>query len=530
MGTDADLGRHGVQASWCKALAVLVAGAVVAACGGGSDDDDASGGAGTSTTEVEEEEEEIAADPDGEITAMVVQVPSTLDPAQAINTSPWPYIFEIYDRLIGRDVDNDLVPMLATEWEFSDDGLELHLSLRDDVRFNDGKQLTSADVKATLERYKTMQGSAWAQSLSAIETIETPGDFEVVLRLSRPSGSLPAVFSSPAGAIINADVIASGRNLATEPGRDAGSGPRVVENYVVNSRVDFVRADDDYWDPDGNRLARVTLIRVADPVARLNALRAGEADLITVKLETSEQAKTLADQSDDYVYKEKEGSQHNVLYFNSREAPLDKVEVRRAINLAVDRDAIAAFMDGDCPAATQLFPEGQVGHDPDLDDQYTYDPDEAVKLLEQAGYPNGLDLSLTTPAGASPYEALAAVIQEQLSKVDIRVEVTPVDAASQTPQFIAGGVNMAAGTMVTPVDSSQILDKHFLGVQRLAVDVAPEVADLAIEGEDRTVPEAQWQQAYEDIARIAGWEKSLYMPVCNGKAQYLMTKDIGGFD
>ncbi|MGE3621559.1 MAG: ABC transporter substrate-binding protein, partial [Acidimicrobiia bacterium] len=231
MGTDADLGRHGVRASWCKALAVLVVGAVVAACGGGGDDDDAAGG-GSSTTEAEgtpEEEEEVAADPNGEITAMIVQVPSTLDPGQAINTSPWPYIFEIYDRLIGRDVDNNLVPMLATEWEFSDDGLELRFTLRDDVKFNDGKQLTSADVKATIERSKTMQGGAWAQSLDAIETVETPSDFEVVFKLSRPSGSLPAVLSTPAGAIINADVIASGRNLATEPGRDAGSGPRVVE-------------------------------------------------------------------------------------------------------------------------------------------------------------------------------------------------------------------------------------------------------------------------------------------------------------
>ncbi|MGE3622230.1 MAG: ABC transporter substrate-binding protein, partial [Acidimicrobiia bacterium] len=312
--------------------------------------------------------------------------------------------------------------------------------------------------------------------------------------------------------------------------RDAGSGPRVVENYVVNSRVDFVRADDDYWDPDANRLARVTLIRVADPVARLNALRAGEVDLISVKLETSEQAQALADQSDDYVYKEKEGSQQNVLFFNSREAPMDKVEVRRAINLAVDREAIEAFMDGSCPAATQLFPEGQVGHDPDLDDQYTYDPDEAMELLEQAGYPNGLDLSLNLPAGASPFEALAAVIQEQLSKVNIRVAVTPMDAASHTTQFIAGGINMNAGAMVTQPDSSLIIDRHFLGVQRLAVEVAPEIADLAIEGEDRTVPEAEWQQAYKDIARIAGWEKALYMPVCDGKAQYLMTKDIGGFD
>ncbi|MGE3619871.1 MAG: ABC transporter substrate-binding protein, partial [Acidimicrobiia bacterium] len=329
----------------------IVVAALLVACG---DDGDESVQEPSESAGVVDGEDESPAsegesdefDEDGVLRAMVTQVPITLDPAQTFNASPWPYIFEIYDRLIARDVDNKLVPMLATKWEFSADGLALSLTLRDDVRFNDGTPLTSADVKATIERSKTLSGSAWVRVLDPVVAVETPDEHEVVLRLSRPAGSLPAVLSTPAGAVVNAAVIAAGADLANDPPAGAGSGPRVVESFVVNSRVDFVRADDDYWEPDANRLARVSIIRVADPVAQLNAFRAGEADLVAVKQETSKQAKALAEGSDEVLFKERSGSQHNVVYFNSRREPLDRVEVRQALNLGIDRGAIEDYLDG----------------------------------------------------------------------------------------------------------------------------------------------------------------------------------------
>ncbi|MGE3621735.1 MAG: ABC transporter substrate-binding protein, partial [Acidimicrobiia bacterium] len=195
-----------------------------------------------------------------------------------------------------------------------------------------------------------------------------------------------------------------------------------------------------------------------------------------------------------------------------------------------DRGAIEDYMDGDCEAATQLYPRDQVGHDPDLDDQFTHDPERARRLLAEAGFPDGVDLQLATIAGQSPYEALAAIIQEQLANVGIRVEILRADAASLTQQFAAGDLDMATGAMMgTPPDPGEILTSHFLGVQNLAQGVAPEMADLAVAGQDRTGPSEGWQTRYREAARIAG-EKALYMPICNGKAQYLMTSKVGGFD
>ncbi|MGE3621032.1 MAG: ABC transporter substrate-binding protein [Acidimicrobiia bacterium] len=501
---------------------------LAAACG----DDDGEGGASGETSEAPVPTEtsspdEPEFDPDGELVVMLDKQPVTLDPAKTINNQSWPYIFEIYDRLIGRDADNGLVPMLATDWSFSDDGLTFDMELRDDVRFNDGTPLTSADVKASLDRAKTVAGTAWGTILAPVVAVETPGTHEVRIVLDRPLGSLPAVLTSPAGAVINAKVIAEGRDLGIDPGRAAGSGPRVVTDLVVNSRADFERADDDYWDPEANRLAKVTILFAADAEARLNAFRSGQADVIKVNFGIAEQAKALADSDDSALYKEKEGAGQFVVYFNSKKPGLAEVAVRRALNLAIDREAIESFFDGDCTATTQLYGEGQPGYDPDLDDQFEYDPEEAKRLLGSTGVGN-LTLDLVFPA-VSPYDVVATLVQEQLKAVGVEVSVAGIDGASSTTQFIGGQGDMLVGNMVAQIDPSQIVNNHFLGVQKLSVDVAPEVEALQAEGLTRRGTSSDWEEKYQEIAAVAG-EKALYIPICNIKAQYLVNLRVGGFE
>ncbi|MCU1486567.1 MAG: dipeptide-binding transporter [Actinomycetia bacterium] len=499
-----------------RVLVLVVGGALVLSACGSSD----------SSSEAAPTKPSSDFDPNGSLTAVLVQAPSTLDPAKPVNTGPWPYMSSIYDRLVGRDDDNKLLPMVATSWSFSSDGKTFTMKLRKDVKFNDGTPLTSADVKASIERAQTITGSAWVKALSAIASIDTPGPYQVQFNLSRPSGGLPALFATPAGSVINAKAIASGEDLATNPGPDAGSGPMIVKSIVLNSRVDYVRADNDYWDPDANRLAKMSLQRVPESVARLNALRSGQADVATIKLETSKQAKALAKQGA-FVYKEKPNSQVNTV-FMSRTGTLSDVRVRQALNYAIDRKAMEAATGGDCQATSQVFTRGAVGFDGSLDHTFDRDVAKAKKLLADAGHPNGLTVSLSVPQGAQPYEFLAPIMQQQMADAGIKLEVRVKDPVSYTQQFLAGQDDMMFATIQNYVDPGLMLDLFYFGGQQIAKGI-DDITTLAAEGQDRTQPTKVWQQKYVDISRITQ-DQALVMPTCSSKAQYLMTKKVGGFD
>jgi peptide/nickel transport system substrate-binding protein len=460
----------------------------------------------------------------GEITVMEQQVPTTLDPAKAATAGPISFQWPIYDRLIQLDANNNLKPMLATSWAFSPDGLTFTVNLRKDVKFNDGTPMTSADVKASVERAKTVSGTGFSVQLAPISSITTPDPYRVDFTLNQRAGNLPSVFSSMAGAVINANVLKAGTNLAVNPGRAAGSGPMVVETFSVNNRVTYVRAGNDYWDPAANQLAKLTIISVADSNARLNALQAGQANLVQVKPETSVQAKALAKQGR-FAYHELAPAGQQAIYFNTRRAPFDKVELRQAVNFAIDRKAIAAFEKGDCPAANQVFRIGQPGYDPALENQFKYNQAKARQLLKSAGLTNGFSFNLTIPAGLAPFDTLAQIVQNQLAKVGIKVNIVNVDQPSQIPQFNAGQVDSMFNTLVTEPDPAGFVDKYFLSGSNLAGTVAPEIATMAIAGKDRTRPAKVWEQNYRDIAKVAG-TKALYAPVCSAKAQYLFDKNL----
>jgi peptide/nickel transport system substrate-binding protein len=470
----------------------------------------------------------VEVDRNAEITLLTAGAPTTLDPAKLNQVGQLQYVWAIYDRLVARDVDNNLKPMVATDWSFSPDGRALTMNLRQDVKFNDGTPLTSADVKVSIERAQTLTGTVWAVQLKPITSIETASPYQVRFNLSRPAGELPAVFSMPAGAVINSKTLVEGRNMSTNPGRAAGSGPMVVETFSVNDRVVYVRAGDSYWDPAANQLAKVTLAYVPDATARLNALQGGQADLIQVRQATSDQAKALAKQGR-FKYHDIAGVQQISIFLNSRRAPLDKLEVRQALNYAIDRAAITQFMSGDCPAATQLFQKGQAGYDPALDNQYSYDPGKARQLLKQAGLENGFNLSMSFPAGSSPYVDQAPIIQEQLAKIGVRLSVNAVDGASIVPQFSAGSVDAMLLALGPDADPALTVDKFFLSGTNLAGAFATDISALATSGKDRTVPVAVWQQKYRDIAGIAG-SKALHGPVCNLKGQYLYNNKLSGVE
>lgn len=354
--------------------------------------------------------------------------PGTMDP-HVVNTAyanvP---LFLIYDRLIHIDVKGDPIPGLATEWEFADDGLTLSLTLREDVKFQDGAEFNADVVKANIEHGQTVEASFVKNDLSAIDDVEIIDEFHVDLKLNTPDVGLVRVLSDRAGAMISPDAIDS----PTLSVHAVGTGMYEMDGDYQTGVKFAVKKFDGHWDPDAQLLAGVEMTFIADTTAILNALRSGTADAGGIREPEIDPAKSAGLQ----VFEGYDLGFGNLLINPEAVPPLKDENVRMAVNLAIDRQEIVdGVLFGYGKVSNQPFPEGYFAHS-DSSKNYDYDPEQAKKLLADAGYADGFDWKITSVPG--PSVRIAEALAAQLAKVNIRVQVEQTEAAAMTAAYADG--------------------------------------------------------------------------------------------
>lgn len=325
----------------------------------------------------------------------------------------------VYDRLVHYDAVGDLMPGLATEWSFSDDGLQMTLTLRDGVILHDGSTLDGEVVKANLERGLTVEGSTVAGDLAAIESIDVPDPLTVVLNLSEPNAALPGILSSRAGVIV--PVGSFDANLDLQP---VGAGPYRVTEYRENDIIVFERFTD-YWDDNYGGPDRIEWRIVLDENTRLNALRSGEVDaaLLTGRLVVDAENAGLNVEVVPAL-------SYQTLYLNRGRSEFDDVRVRQAISHAIDREAyVQSVLDGAGVPTIQDFPADYYAYNPDYPlDYYAFDQDRARELLAEAGVPDGFTFEVLVPSSAAG-QLSAQVVQGMLAEVGITMQTKLIESA-----------------------------------------------------------------------------------------------------
>ena len=446
--------RH--RSRWWAAALVVTAMATAAACGG--DDDDVSTGgteadvSATTTAAVEDTAAAGTAAPDTESadtadTAATDETvaegtePATTDAVVPSSGGTLRYAYPIgpsrfdaprstvgqdiriftmvYDRLVHYDSSGALIPGLATDWTFSDDGMTLTLNLREGVTFHDGTEFNAEAVKANIERGKTVEGSSVVADLADISEVVVVDDYTVDLKLTQPSSVLPGLLSSRAGVMISPAAFET--DLDFNP---VGAGPYKVVEYRPDDVIIFEKYED-YWDDTYGGPDRVEWRIIADETTRLNALKAGEVDMALIvgsQMEDAENSGLTVDSRPVLSYQ--------VLYLDRSVEPLAKQEVRQAMAHAVDREAfVDAVLGGAGAPSVQDFPEGYFAHNDDYPgDYYEYDPELAKQMLADAGYPDGFSLEVLVPA-LSTFELGAQVLQQMLAEVGITLTFTRIEAA-----------------------------------------------------------------------------------------------------
>ena len=335
----------------------------------------------------------------------------------------------LYDGLVRFADGFHIVPSLAKSWEIAADGLTYTFHLAN-ATWNDGKPLTSEDVKFTLLEVSSKYGSKFVAPGKAIKEIETPDPQTVVIRLSKPFG--PFLFSLaceqnaailPAHIFRGTDVLKNPASL-TSP---VGQGPFQLLEWVRGDHLTLGR-NPNYWTPGQPYLDRIIIKIVPDSSARLLALQAGEVDYID-QYYFPLSAHDLLAKDPRFVLKEVSYPSDDLIILNTRKAPLDQPKVRQALLTAIDRNYLLKNV---------FLGTGQVGRSiidtrltwayngaVDYERLYAYDAKRAAALLDEAGLKPGPDgvrfqLRLSFDTGRPEYTSLAQALQRYWQAAGIK--------------------------------------------------------------------------------------------------------------
>jgi peptide/nickel transport system substrate-binding protein len=341
----------------------------------------------------------------------------TLDPASPVQYSLAAVM--LYDTLVQLAEDGVPAPRLATAWTASEDATEWTFTLRDDVTFHNGQALTSADVAYTFEHIldpKTF--SPATATLGLISEIETPDAQTIIFKLSKGHADFPLLLISRLTGIIPAD------SADTIGNTGIGTGPFKLQTLDVEGTT-VLSANDDYWAGKPG-LAGIELPALADSESRVLALQSGQVDLVLDV--TSAQADLFASDEDFTVLRYPSGK-WAALVMRTDTPPFDDVRVRQAIRLAADRQAIIDLVlngAGTITCDTPVAPNDVYRWETDC----PQDIEQAKALLAEAGYADGLDVTLYTSDSSQEQIPLAEVYQQQAAAAGINVtlEIAPSDS------------------------------------------------------------------------------------------------------
>jgi peptide/nickel transport system substrate-binding protein len=420
-----------------RLVALLIAGCMVLAACSSDDGDTQSQGSSTSADGSGGIDRSGTLRVGQDIQQVGGSVPFSLDPSLGISPND-PIYYLIYGRLMRTLADGSLEPDLAVSATITGPSA-IEVVLRDGLTWQDGAPFDATSVKAGLEYTALKSASERNNSVAADYFALTSVDVvnPTTVRLNIANGAAAGWYDK---------FIGSWETTIVRPGSDfdapVGAGPFRLTDYEAGSHIDLERWDG-FWNADAVNFAAVEFLQVSvtAPEAGINALKAGQLDVTATVV-----AQLPAVTGQYKVSTLQTGGQMNYAMVCKNKAPLDDARLRKAINKAIDREAVNdAVYAGTGTPATLIFPEGHRFYSEDVADELAYDPDEAKSLLAEAGVPNGFEFDMYVNNILGIPE-VAEVVEQQLAKVGITSNL--ISAPDFVGQFLGpqpSGAGMVPG-------------------------------------------------------------------------------------
>ncbi|MBC7152912.1 MAG: ABC transporter substrate-binding protein [Rhizobium sp.] len=451
---------------------------------------------------------------------------TTFDPIKtAQNVDNWVFS-NVFDVLIRVDkTGTKLEPGLAESWTISDDGLTYTFKIRD-AKFSDGSPITAEDAAYSLLRIRDNEGSLWSDSYKVVDTAEAADDRTLVVKLKTPSAPFLSALALPNVSILSKKAVEAGEDAFGEL-PTASSGAFVVKEWRRGDRV-ILEKNPNFWQADRVSLDGVEWISVPDDNTRMLNVQAGELDAaIFVPFSRVEELK----KDPNLTVHLDTSTREDHLLINHEHGALAKKEVREALDLAIDKKAVVdAVTFGFGEVANSYIPKGALYHFAD-NMQRPYDPDKAKALLDQAGA-SGLTLSYLVNAGNEVDEQIAVLLQQQLLKAGITVNLQKMDPSQTWDMLVAGDYDLSVmywtNDILDPDQKTTFVLGHDSNMNYMTRYKNDKVKDLVAAARIEMDP-VKREAMYVDIQKMAKddvhWIDLYYSPYIN-----VTRKGIENFD
>lgn len=441
---------------------------------------------------------------------------TTFDPIKsAQNVDNWVFS-NVFDVLVRVDkTGTKLEPGLAQSWTVSEDGLTYTFIMRG-AKFSDGSPITANDAAYTLLRIRDNEGSLWSDSYKVIDTAEAKDDKTLVVKLKTPSVPFLSTLALPNVSVISQKAMEElGEDTFAE--KPVASGAFVVKEWRRGDRV-ILEKNPNFWQADRVKLDGVEWISVPDDNTRMLNVQAGQLDTaIFVPFSRVEELK-----KDPNLHVEiNTSTREDHLLINHEHGALAKKEVRQAIDMAIDKKAIVdtvTFNLGEI--AYSYIPKGSLYHYAG-NLQRPYDPEKAKQMLADAGA-SALSLNYVVNAGNETDEQIAVLLQQQLQKAGVSVNLQKVDPSQSWDMLIAGDYDISVmywtNDILDPDQKTTFVLGHDTNMNYMTRYRNDKVKDLVTAARLEQDPK-QREAMYVDLQKMAkddvNWIDLYYSPYIN---------------
>ncbi|MFP5114728.1 glutathione ABC transporter substrate-binding protein [Bacillaceae bacterium C204] len=341
---------------------------------------------------------------------------------------------KIYEGLVGRDNNAEIQPLLAEKWEQLDD-TKWEFKLREGVKFHDGSAFNANAVKATFDRLLDPKvASPRAVVFKMVKEVKVIDDYTVQFILTEPFAPLLSILASHEGGIISPKTIEKyGKSIIKEPN---GTGPFVFKSWTPGQEIVLTK-NNSYWGEKA-KVDKVVFKVVPEETTRISMLETGEAQIAEpLSVQMMDTVKTS--QAIDVYRSEGYGTEY--IGFNVQKKPFNDEKVRKAIAHAVEMDSIIKGVYNNVgKRANSLLGSKVFGYYPDME-SYKYNLNEAKRLLAEAGYPNGFEVTLKTMDSKERVN-MAEVLQSQLKGIGVKIKIQVLEYGTFVDQVNKGDSEM----------------------------------------------------------------------------------------
>jgi ABC-type transport system substrate-binding protein len=477
---------------------------------------------------------------------------ATLDPAIGYDWQNWSMIKSLFDGLMDYvPGTTELRPGLAESYTISEDGMTFTFKLRPGVKFHNGREMTAEDVKYSLDRvtnpatqspgagffgsimgYDAMAGGS-ATTLDGVTVVDP---LTVQITLSRPDATFLHVMALNFASVVPKEAVeAAGDDFGKQP---VGTGAFKLEEWTLGQRLVFAK-NADYWRAGVPYLDTVTFEVGQEPIVALLRLQNGEVDVPGDGIPPAKFTEVMANPEEAARVVEGGQLQTGYITLNVTMPPFDKVEVRQAVNMAINKDRIVQIINGRAVPATQPLPPSMPGYTEGYAG-YPFDPAKAKEMLAAAGLPDGFETELFV-MNTDPNPRIAQAIQQDLAGIGIKASIQSLAQANvieaggngSAPMIWSGGMAWIAdfpdpSNFYGPilgcagaVEGGWNWSKYCnvtLDEEATAADSMTDPAKVA----DRM---AMWSDVYTKVMADAPW-----VPVFNEQRYTMKSARMGGAD